>query len=958
MGLYDTRLTSYIPLLAPVAPPAFVAERDASVRTAVVDEHDKPIAGALVRFFSLRGDRPYFVGEARAGDDGIATLDGLPRGETWALAYGEGRSRGSMRLVLGPGERTIRLVLQPALSLSVVVVDETEKPFPDVNITVTGADPLPWVAKTGDDGKAQLDRLGQGPFSVRASAQGYDDVVRTGVVPGPVPLRIKLEKLGAFAVSVVEADGDEAPFALVLCAGTGIWPARSVVADEHGVAKIAGLRRGNYDLVARLGDRISATELGLSLERAETQPVKLVLHPGRRITVKVTDGEAEDAPPIKDASVILAEEGLSPFPLLGRTDAKGFVVLGPVAFGPATVSARAKGFVPRSAVFLDNEATEISVALLRGGALVGDVFDDRGFPVGGATIEVVGVDVFGMPIDETSALSEFRDDHFEASFGGPSLLLPMGELGVLLGPIPDLPHAGTLLAEVATPSVGGDPWVSRGDGDFRAEPVPPGRVYAIVRHPDYVEAVSETVTIKSGGEAYVKVILRQGGSLEGRVLDADKRPVSGARVELAASQGSLERIAIADEAGTFAFAAVPDEVLLSVARPEAPSDIVAKLIVQIPDRERKEVEIVLPRKRDAVLVHVADDRGYPLDRVEVRAVSLDPEVPLRRTLFTNDDGDVEVPDAVSLPLRVTLQRPGKGSVVQEIEVAPTKLVYEMAEGIVGRLRITGHEGRERVAGATVVLHTRLGPRRFESDAEGELEITDLAPSRLRIHASHPEWASAEKIVVLAAEPGKQVDLGALDLDPAGEVEGTVLDPNDEPVAGARVGIGSVPTYLPLGPLPPGITTTNRDGKYVLKNVPEGETTIEAYFVDLGRAAVTTKIRAGLTSTRVDITLPGEGVAKGESKGAGSLALTLGERSEGKTKAVVVVMVPPGGEAELAGIEPGERLLRVGDREVRSIEEARRRLSGPLGEDVVLTLAPDTDGDKPRKLRVRRERVRR
>lgn len=957
VGLYDTRLVPFVPNVTAKLPPGFVAERDASMRVALVDEHDKPLPGAYVRVFAMRGDVPYFVGEARAGDDGTALLEELPRGEVWVLAYGEGRARGSTRAVLGPGERALRIALRPAVALDVVVVDETEKPFPNVKITVTGGDPLPWVAQTGDDGKARVDRLGQGPFLVRASADGYDDVVRTGVVPGPVPVRIKLEKLGALEVSVFEESGNEAPYALVLCAGAGLWPARSTVADEHGKARIVGLRRGNYDLVARLGDRASVTELGVALERAETKSVKLVLHQGRRITVTVTDGDAEDAPPVKDASVILAEEGLSPFPIHGRTDAKGVVVLGPIAFGAATVSARAKGFVPRNAVFLDDDQTEAKIALLRGGALVGEVEDDRGFPIGGATIEVVGVDVFGMPIDETSAMAEFREDNFDASMPGPLPLLPIGELGVMPGPIPDLPHVSAF-SGAPSQGGGGDPWVSRGDGAFRAEPIPPGRVYAIVRHPDYVEAVSETVTIKSGGEAHVRVVLHQGGSLEGRVVDWDKRPVAGARVELAAAAGSLERVAYTDDSGTFAFAAVPDEVLLSVARPETPSDIVAKMIVEIPDRERKEVEIVLPQKRDAVRVHVADDRGYPLDRVEVRAVSLDPAVPLRRTLFTNDDGDVEVPDAVGLPLRVTLSRPSKAPVVDEIEVAPGKLGYEMREGLTGRGKVTGREGRERVAGASVVVYTRTGPRHVTADDEGAFEVVDLAPGRVRIAASHPEWASGERSLVVAGDPGKTVELGEVDLSEAGEVEGTVLDPNDEPVAGARVGFGSVPTFLPLGPMPPGVVTTNREGKYVLKNVPDGDATIEAYFVDLGRAAVSTRVRAGHTSSRVDITLPGEGVAKGESRGAGSLAITLGERSEGRAKIVVVVMVPPGGEAELAGIEPGERLMRVGDHEVRSIEDARRRLSGPLGEDVVLTLLPDVDGEKPHRLRVRRERVRR
>ena len=42
----------------------------------------------------------------------------------------------------------------------------------------------------------------------------------------------------------------------------------------------------------------------------------------------------------------------------------------------------------------------------------------------------------------------------------------------------------------------------------------------------------------------------------------------------------------------------------------------------------------------------------------------------------------------------------------------------------------------------------------------------------------------------------------------------------EPVAGARVGLLGVPTYLPLGPLPRGIVATDRRGNFKLGGLPE------------------------------------------------------------------------------------------------------------------------------------------
>lgn len=960
---------------APMVPDS-VVDRDAELTVTVRDEQGKPLPGASVRVFAIRDDRAYFAGEQRAGSDGNARFTGLPRGEAWVMAYDVARSRASTRVVLEPGPRGVEVVLRPGKVLDVVVVDDADRPVSEAEVTVTTPDPLPFVMATDAGGRARFDRLGPPPYAVRGAALGFEETVRTGVVPGPFPLRLKLNRLGALTVRVVDAAGAPVEGAEVLAAGTGLWPARSAVTDGRGSVHIGGLRDGVYDLKARRGDDVSPTAFAVPVKQGEGKEVELVLEPGRRVKVLVTDGDGESAPVVKGASVVLVEQGLSAFPLHGKTGDDGTVSLGPIAPGPASASARAPGFVQRSAVAVGDTATEVRVPLLRGAVLLGDVVDDRDYPVAGATIEVVGVDAEGMPIDETTAMAEFREEHFARGLLGPARLIPMGELGVMPGPIPDIPRgdisipipspvgadpgaagvdAGAAGAGVGAGAVaGGDPWVTRKDGSFRADPVTPGRVQAIVRHPDYVEAFSEIVTLKPGGEARVRVVMRTGGLLEGRVVEEDRTPVAGARVELAATSGSLERITYTADDGTFAFAAVPDEVLLSVSRPEAPGDVVARVVVAVPDRDRKEVEIVLPKLRESVAIHVADDRGYPLDRVEVRVVSLDVDVPLRRTLFTDDDGDAVLRDAVGLPLRVTLLRPGRAPVVESIERAPAELRYTMAPGLRADGEVTGAGGRERLEDAEVTAYTAAGVRRARTDAEGAFSLTDLAPGRVRLVVRHDDYAQTELTTTVAGDADHPADLGRIDLAAAGEVEGEVVDPEGEPVAGARVAQDRVPSYLPLGPLPPGVVVTDRDGRFLLRGVPEGDALIEAYTADLGRGAEPVPVRAGRTTTRVRITLPGDD-PRPEARGAGSVALTLG-MSRGS---VVALLVPPGGEAELAGVEPGDRLLAVNGLEVRSIDQARRRLTGPLAEDVVLLLARDgASGEARWMTRVRREKVRR
>ena len=114
------------------------------------------------------------------------------------------------------------------------------------------------------------------------------------------------------------------------------------------------------------------------------------------------------------------------------------------------------------------------------------------------------------------------------------------------------------------------------------------------------------------------------------------------------------------------------------------------------------------------------------------------------------------------------------------------------------------------------------------------------------------------------------------------------------------------------------------------------------------------VRAGRTTDRVKIVLADPQKSSRDPKGAGSLAVTLEERN----KAVLIALVPSGSEASYAGVEPGDTLLAVNGKEVHAMDAARKLLTGPLGEDVILDLAREGVAEKSIRLRVRRERVRR
>ncbi len=934
--------------------PASVGSRDAELQIAVAGQDQAPADGVLVRVFAIIGERAYLAGQGTTGGDGSLTLGKLPTGEVWVIAERDGLARSSTRLVLERGARPLSLELHAAETFEVVVVDPRQRPIRGVRVTLYGADPLPFRALTDDRGLARLTGLGPAPYAVDVEASGFDSKFFPKLALIDSPLFVKLERLGSLEITVLEPGGEPAVGATVFVAGSSLWPARSAATNKLGSVTIAGLARGFYDVRAERGDLVSDTETGVMLERGEIKALRLGLISGVFVKVTVTEGEGDGSPTVPRADVALVEGGLSSFPRYGRTDGAGVVVIGPIAGTDATLSARAEGFVARSAVPLEEGATEATIALMRGGKLVGTVVDERDYPIDGVSLEVVGVDSGGMPIVESGTLSAFRDDHFAFALPGAIPLIPVGELGVM-PTIPDVPREFGPLVVQSSPGRG-TPWVSRSDGSFTLTPVTPGRVRVVARHPSYVVAMSDAVGLESGGSHELRIVMHPGGILEGRVLEQDRSPVSGARVQVVSQAGSVERVTYAADDGRFAFAALPAEVILSVARPDAPEHIVERLIIDVPPDERREVEILLPKKRDAVALRVVDDRGYPIDRVEVHASSLAPREPLIKTLFTDDQGEASLPGARGLPLRFVLLRRHRAPGVFEIDPAPAQLDLPMTPALSAVGRVESRHGA--LAGAKLVLLTPTGMRRTRTDDHGAFRFEELAPTSARLLVTAKGYVPDERDVMIEGDDRRPVDLGSIELSAGGSARGVVVDEAGDPVVGARVAPGRVPTYLPLGPLPIGVAATDAQGRFALSNLTPGKTEIEAYKVGFGREAVLdVAIRAGQTTEDVRIELRQDLDVDGTGVNArASLAVTLSESPRGKQRAVIFEHVPLGGEAQRAGILAGDRFVSYNGMSIRSLEHARRWLNGPLSEDFVVELER---GDELRwRVRVRRERVRR
>ena len=409
LGLRDLRLQP-----PPQAKPAEIMqvperERTGKVLATVTSAAGTTIASATVQVFWEHAGRFHWVLAQSSNGLGQASLERLPLGTLWLIADAPGFARASTTLVLGAEPRTVALGLALAQSLEVSVSDESSAPLATATVLVESSDPLPFGALTDQRGHAQFARLPAAPWSVKASAPGYESVSRSGVRG---QTSFSLRRLAGITVTVQTPAGKPAVGATVLIAGPSLWPARSAIADEHGVARITGLLAGSFDLRASLAGDVAPTVFGFELARGANETLTLRLEPGRTIVALVTDGEGQNPLVVANADVVLAEAGLSSFPLRGRTAGDGKVSLGPIAPGPATSGARAADFVGSALVVVPEVVSgPVRVPLTRGGTIRGQVTDAQGYPIEGASIEVIGSDASGLPVAETPALVGFRQNH-------------------------------------------------------------------------------------------------------------------------------------------------------------------------------------------------------------------------------------------------------------------------------------------------------------------------------------------------------------------------------------------------------------------------------------------------------------------------------------------------------------------------------------------------------------------
>ncbi len=459
--------------------------------TITVSDAAGPIPGAIVRLAPEDGE----VILARTGSDGVASAK-VAAGDCEISASASEHQPAALpkqELTAGRDVKLTITLLVGGRSLSGVVTDVSGGPIAGARIDAAklGAmarpDAAVSTAVTGNDGRYHM-TVPEGQLLVAARSADYSPQSRYVEVGGSGATADFALVPGGVIEGVVVDERSKEPVALAIVEArrdsAAIMMAEAgghhVIAGPDGHFRISGLRPGVYELDARQDRRRSKSATVIGLGVAEqVGDVQLLIGVGAVIRGKVVD---DNAAPVAGATVGSIGRGGD---AEAKTDASGAFVLEGLNAGQYFLFARNETVVPAGGTpvdLADKDLDNVIVRVRRGMKLKGHV--------------------------EPRQVAEVRLEPSDRELAMPTFVAPI---------------------------------TTKADGEFELGPIAPGNAMLSARCPSGDQGSVAIELAPSMADVVLKVT--PGGSIAGRVLDGDSKPVAGMSV-MASAQGPSQRTMI------------------------------------------------------------------------------------------------------------------------------------------------------------------------------------------------------------------------------------------------------------------------------------------------------------------------------------------------------------------------------------------------------------------------------
>ncbi|MBC8073008.1 MAG: carboxypeptidase regulatory-like domain-containing protein [Deltaproteobacteria bacterium] len=763
-----------------------------------------------------------------------------------------------------------------------------------------------------------------GGVEVFATADGYADGSESGTTPG-YTFEILLTPESVLIGRVVrKRDGTPVADAHVTLRQMAWWGAGTYT-DEAGNFRIDRLEPGRYKPVARdahsYGQLAESVNVGLG-ETARGLVIEVHPMPGLRGRVVLA---GDDQTPCVDGNVKVSGRVSKHYGVDQITHAGEIEILG---LTPDTydVEVRCDGYVPEARypelVVTDALIEGLVWQVKPGLGVKGVVIDGDGKPVARASVSARPV-ATAARAQQTTAWDEHTDDN----------------------------------------------------GAFEMTGLVAGRYELHADHEDLVSPeVRPEITIVEGERVPEQtLVLERGGTVRGRVVDADQRAVANASVQLSGKHWG-GGASTADD-GSFVIEAVrPGELRLEATsdgstRMRAPGttdDDVQGVRVQVVAGEVTTVELVVEEQFGKISGKVVDADGGPVDdafvhstresdsaatheqrnRVEVRWGAW-----YRTPALTEQDGAF-VLDALEVGKHtlMALREGGGEGVIEHIETGATGVVIQLGEGgtLSGKVELASGGVPKRFS--MTVRERSQGVSRNEDFFEtgGAWKIADLPAGKYAIGVTAAE-GSGDTDVELAA--GAERGGVTLTLTPKLDVTGTIVDlDTGTPVAGMKVSVSPRKgggSFFRAGGDKEDIT--DERGRFVVRAAPAGAVRVT---VSTGGAFVSNASSYGWFSIAAQIPSGGTGyelppirIAKSRAKQnqrGGDFGITLKQgdpEAEDEDVPLEIAVIRPGSPAAASDMKVGDVIIQVDGKDVTG---ANKYLYGPLthvdeGDEVSFSL---------------------